>query len=183
MNALLMILALSAGVPTTVARAVTEFKSGNLYLRTIGMEPEGDFRRDGATAIPEYSEGCEYTRGLELELEMWNSTMLRLWENINRPETFFTLRAGEEYLIYEEYLLFYTSPVSRTQIAIHPEELWRILSHLGRNPSAATSQLSMEGWYPGLGEEPVMAFITVNDPVYDTVEGLLERGREATLLE
>ncbi len=173
-TALLCLLA-AGGLPSLdAARA---FNDGELFLREIGMEPVEDFRRDPGTGIPRYSEGCESSRALDHELYRWNSTMLRLWARVNTADTNFTLRAGEEYLIYDSFLLFYTWPEGRTQIPIHPEELWAILSHLGRNPSAATSQMSVEGFYPGL-PEPASAFITVYDPVYPTVEELLERGRE-----
>jgi len=182
MTALIIGMILLSGVPSPVARAVTAFNSGELYLRTIGMEPESDFRRHGATGIPDYAEGCESSRELDWELELWNTTMLKLWNSINTAETNFTARAGEEYLIYDSFLLFYTCPEGRYGIPIHPEELWAILHHLGRNPSAATSQISVEGWYPGLSE-PLMAFVTQHDPVYEVIQELIERGREATPVE
>lgn len=178
MLAFIMTAALFSGIGHVSTGAAAAFNSGELYLRTIGMEPEGDFRRHGATGIPEYSEGCESSRALDRELERWNRTMLRLWEHVNTEETTFTLRAGNEYLLYETFFLFYACDDDRVNISVHPEELWRILQHLDRNPSAVTSQIALEGWHPGL-EETGMAFIGPNDPAFDTVQALLERGREA----
>ena len=182
MTALLMAAAVSVGIPAPVSGAINAFDGGSLYLRTIGMEPEGDFRRNGSTGIPEYTEGCESSRELDRELELWNLTMLKLWSEVNTAETNFTVRSGEEYLIYQGFLLFYTCPECRTGIPVHPEELWTILNHLGRNPSAATSQISLEGWYPGL-DEPRSAFVSVYDPAYEAIERLFDLGRAAIPLE
>lgn len=178
MTVLLLAAALMAGVPVPVSRAVTTFNNGDLYLRSINMEPEGEFRRHYPTGMPDYAEGCESSRELDWELNLWNTTMLKLWEKVNTAETNFTVRTGEEYLIYESFLLFYTSPGDRINIPIHPEELWAILNHCSRTPLPSTSQTSLAAWYPGLGE-PVMAFITHNDPAMSVIDELLLRGREA----
>lgn len=182
MTTAFLALILVAGIPTPVAQAITVFNNGEIYLREINMEPETDFRRKSPTYIPCYAEGCEGSVELDWELDLWNTTMLKLWNSKNTAETNFTVRAGDEYLVYDSFLLFYTYPDGRCGIPIHPEELWAVLNHLGRNPSAATSQISVEGWYPGLNE-PLTAFITQYDPVYEVIQELLERGREATPVE
>lgn len=84
---------------------------------------------------------------------------------------------GDEYLIYDNFILFYTSPGERISIAVHPEELWTILSHCNRSPLPSTSQTSLEAWYPGL-EEPVTSFVTHTDPAMAVITELFARGRE-----
>jgi len=178
MTALLLAVTVIAGIPLPVSRAITAFNGGDLYIRTIGMEPEGEFRRHYPTGVPDYAEGCESSAELDRELELWNTTILKLWEKVDTCETNFTVRTGEEYLIYENFILFYTSPGERVSITIHPEELWAVLSHCNRTPLPSTSQTSLEAWYPGLGE-PVTAFVTESDPAMGVITELLSRGREA----
>lgn len=182
MMIILVIAAILSGVPSSAAGAITAFNGGELYLRTTGMEPGGDFSRNSATGILSCTGGFEGARWRYLELELWNTTMLTLWNSVNTSETNFTIRAGEEYLLYDNFLLLYTNTNTRAGICIHPEELWAILNHLGRNPSAATSQIALSGWYPGLPETE-NAFVSAYDPVYEVIQELLERGREATPLE
>ncbi len=182
MTALLLAAAVIAGIPLPVSRAITAFNHGDLYIRTIGMEPEEDFRRHYPTGIPDYAEGCESSARLDRELELWNTTMLKLWSKVNTSETNFTVRAGDEYLIYDNFILFYTSPGERVSIAVHPEEIWTILSHCNRTPLPSTSQTSLEAWYPGM-EEPVTSFITHTDPAMEVITELLSRGREAVSME
>ncbi len=178
---LLILAAVLFAAPQASFHAEEVFNSGELYLRTTGTAEESNYIRNRATGIPEYPEnrensGTRYCR----DIELWNSTMLSLWNSVNTSETFFTVRAGEEYLIYETFFLFYLSSEERVQIAVHPEELWRILSTLKKPGPALESQVSIEGWYSGLAEHS-QVFIGQSDPAFETVQLLLERGREATL--
>jgi hypothetical protein len=170
---------LSFGIPIGVSQAVSAFDSGYLYLRRIGMEsPLPEPERDPATAIPIYTDGCEVSSGQEYQILIWNETMKRLWKGVNTAETNFTVRAGDEYLIYDSFLLFYSGPEGRTGITIRPEELWTILSHCRRPLSAATGQVSMEAWFPDL-DSPATAFVTVNDPAMPVIQRLLQSGRDS----
>ena len=90
----------------------------------------------------------------------------------------FTVRAGDEYLIYSLNTLVYTKGDIRNTVSIYPEELWAIMSHYHRPLSPATAEVSMQAWFPGMDESEI-AFITVHDPAMSVIQLLLQRGREA----
>lgn len=160
-------------------RASQVFESGQLYFRCTGIETSGlDYRRDIATGIPFITDGCEATPGLEREIRLWNSSMRKLWDQVYTSGTNFTVRAGDEYLIYQEFTLCYTRGPERVFLHIHPEELWAVLSHCRRAASPVTGQVSMQGWYPGMGA-PATAFVSAHDPAMPVIQELLERGRTA----
>jgi hypothetical protein len=104
--------------------------------------------------------------------------MSKLWDVLYSPDAHFTVRAGDEYLVYGEHALLYSRGDARSNVMIYPEELWSILGHCYRPLSPSTGQVSMEAWFPGM-EEPVTSFLTVNDPAMSVVQVLLQRGREA----
>lgn len=173
----LTIVILTAGVPQGVSEAITAFDDGYLYLRTIGMESqEPDFPRDSATGLQICTDGCE-PEGTDLDIELWNTTMLRLWGEVNTAETRFTVTAGNEALYYENFLLFFADSNGRTGIVIHPEELWSILHHLCNCTSPATGQIMVEGYYPEMS--PAALSATVDQPVMRTIQTLLKRGRDS----
>jgi|GEM_PF-1899316 len=176
-----IILILTAGVPSGVSSALTAFDLGYLYLRDVGMESPGvDYPRDRTTGLEICTDGCLTSAELEYEIELWNEVMIKQWRKINTAETSFTVRAGNEYLYYENFLLIFAVQSIRTEIVIHPEELWSILNHAGTSSDPATGQIYVEAWYPGLSN-PVSSFITVNNPAMNTVQTLLQRGREAAI--
>lgn len=106
-------------------------------------------------------------------------TMGELWDIMYDEDARFTVRAGDEYLVYGEHALYYNSGDIRSNVMIYPEELWYIINHCFRPFfTPATGEVSMEAWFPGM-EEPVRTFLTVNDPAMSVVQVLLQRGREA----
>lgn len=160
-------------------RANRAFESGQLYFRCTDMETSGAvLGRDAATGIPFIADGCGTTPGLEREIRLWNGSLRKLWDRVFTSGTNFTVRAGDEYLIYQEFTLCYTRGPERALIHIHPEELWAVLSHCRRGASPVTGQVSMQGWYPGMGS-PATAFVSAHDPAMPVIQGLLERGRTA----
>jgi hypothetical protein len=167
------------GVSHGYLQADYAFYSGSLYLRQNSMYPfPAEGGRDPYTLIPVITDDCRTRPGRESDINRWNAAMLRLWEQVNQPETHFTVRAGEEYLVYENYMLLYISGNTRTSIQINPEELWTILSQCRRPVSPSLAQVSMEGWFPGL-DSPVTSFVTAG-PVMDVIQLLFERGRNST---
>ena len=105
-------------------------------------------------------------------------TLRELWESICSEEASFTVRAGDEYLVYSRHTLVYSKDDIRSTFSISPEELWAIMSHFHRPISPATGQISLQGWFPGM-EETETDFITAGDPAMTVVQELLKRGREA----
>ncbi len=175
----LTILILTAGVPHAVSDAVATFDQGYLFFRDIGMESEDpDAPRDRATGIEIYTDGCE-PRGTDLDIALWNITMQKLWDRVNEPETSFTVTAGNEYLYYDNFLLFFEDRDERRSIVIYPEELWSILHHAETCSIAALGQTAVEAFYPGMAA-PATVFITADDPAMRTVQTLLRRGRDST---
>lgn len=167
---------LSMGIPHGVSESITSFGNGYLYFRTIGMESEEpEFPRDPATGIQIITDGCE-PEGTNLEIELWNFIMQKSWESVNRAETSFYIRAGDENLIYEDYQLVYECPGGAFPIEIHPEELWSILHHALYNSSPATGQISLEASCPGLMESKIV-FVVADDRAMETVQILLNRGK------
>jgi hypothetical protein len=176
-----MIMVLTVGVPPGVSSALAAFDQGFLYLRDAGMESSGvDSQRDNTTGLEIITDGCETSASLEREIELWNTVMLKQWNSINTSETSFTISAGNEYLYYEGFLLFYANQSGRSGITIRPEELWSILNHALNNSSPATGQIHLEAWYPGLSNS-VSTSVTANDSAMNTVQQLLQRGRETIL--
>lgn len=104
--------------------------------------------------------------------------MRALWESICSEDAHFTIRSGEEYLIYSQHTLVYRKDDSRSTVHVNPEELWAVMSHFYRPISPATGQISLQGWFPGM-EETETDFITSGDPAMTVVQDLLQRGREA----
>jgi len=177
---LLAILMLIAGVPHTVSDAVTTFNQGYLFFREIGMESEEpDAHRDRTTGIEIFTDGCEPS-GTDMDIVLWNFTMQKLWERVNRAETSFTVSAGNEFLYYENFLLFFADRDGRISIVIHPEELWSILHHAETCSLPALGQIMVEAYYPGI-DAPATAFITAGDPAMRTVQTLLRRGRDSAI--
>ncbi len=176
MTFILITAALLTGAPRPAASPLEAFNSGQLYL--LSLETCTDTDRDQWTSIPLVSHysGSRSRRGIDTA--SWNSVMLELWNGINVPETNFTIRAGDEYLLYSNYTLMYSSSSGRVDIPIMPEELWAILSHNRRPAPPSTGQISMEAWYPGL-ESPVTSFVAAYTPTMPVIETLLARGRQA----
>ncbi len=173
-----ILLAIMAGVPQGVSDAIGTFHDGYLFFREVGMESEdAEYPRDHSFGIQICTDGCEPT-GTDLEIEQWNTAMVKLWTGINTAETRFAVRAGDEALYYEGFMLFFADNSERTGITIHPEELWSILHHAAACSTPALGQVMVEAWYPGL-QEQVTAFITVEDNAMRTVQILLGRGRES----
>ncbi|MBD3278748.1 MAG: hypothetical protein GF388_10650 [Candidatus Aegiribacteria sp.] len=106
------------------------------------------------------------------------ANMRALWESICSEDAHFTIRSGEEYLIYSQHTLVYRKDDARSTIPINPEELWTIMSHYYRPISPATGQISIQGWFPGM-EDTETDFITSGDPAMTVVQEFLDRGREA----
>ena len=106
------------------------------------------------------------------------TTLRDLWDSMCSEDTHFTVRAGDEYLIYSQNTLAYTKGDIRNTVLIYPEELWAIMSHYHRPLSPATGEVSMQAWFPGMDESEI-AFITVHDPAMSVIQVLLQRGREA----
>ncbi|MCK5785066.1 MAG: hypothetical protein KAH54_00760 [Candidatus Sabulitectum sp.] len=175
----LAILILTAGVPHAVSDASATFNQGYLFFREIGMESEEpDAPRDRTTGIEIFTDGCE-PMGTDMDIVIWNFTMQKLWERVNRAETSFTVTAGDEYLYYENFLLFFADQDERRNIVVHPEELWSILHHAETCSLPALGQIVVEAFYPGIAA-PATAFITAGDPAMRTVQTLLRRGRDST---
>lgn len=137
--------------------------------------------RGGGTTIIIITDGCGEAG--------WGYGTLRggrvfrdMRDRVYSPETRFTVRAGEEFLIYESNILLYTDGERRSTVMVYPEELWTIMEHCRRPVAAATGQVSIEVWYPGL-ESPVNTFLTVHDPAMSVVQVLLQRGREMAALQ
>lgn len=107
-----------------------------------------------------------------------NMTMSEMWKVMYDEDARFTVRAGNEYLVYSNRALVYTDGDRSSNVMIHPEELWYIINHCYRPIIApATGQTLMEAWFPGM-DEPMRTFLTVNDPAMSVVQVLLQRGRE-----
>ena len=172
----LILLVVIAGIPHGVSEAITTFNDGYLFFREVGMEPEAEFPRDHSFGIQICTDGCEPT-GTDLEIELWNTAMAKLWAGINTAETRFSVRAGDEALHYESFLLFFADGSERTGITIHPEELWSILHHAAVCSTPPLGQVMVEAWCPGL-QEQVTAFVTVEDNAMRTIQNLFERGRD-----
>ncbi len=176
----LTILILTAGVPHAVSDAVATFDQGYLFFRDIGMESEDpDAPRDRATGIEIFTDGCEPI-GTDMDITLWNFTMQKLWARVNRAETSFTVTAGDEFLHYENFLLFYEDRDEKIGIVIYPEELWSILHHAKTCSITALGQIRVEAFYPGMAA-PATVFITSDDPAMRTVQTLLRRGRDNTI--
>lgn len=108
-------------------------------------------------------------------------TMGELWDVMYDQDARFTVRAGDEYLVYGEHALYYSSGDARSNVMVYPEELWYIVNHCFRPFfTPATGEVSMEAWFPGM-DEPLRSFLTANDPAMSVVQVLLQRGREAAL--
>ncbi len=176
---LLAILILITGIPHAVSDAVTTFNQGYLFFREIGMESEEpDAPRDRTTGIEIFTDGCE-PLGTDIDIVLWNNTMQKLWERVNKAETSFSVSAGNEFLYYENFLLSFEDRDQRRNIIIHPEELWSILHHAETCSTTALGQIMMEAFYPGMAT-PNTAFITTGDPAMRTIQTLLRRGRDST---
>ena len=104
-------------------------------------------------------------------------SMRELWDSMCSEDAHFTLRAGDEFLIYSQNTLTYSKGDQRNTIVVYPEELWAIMSHYHRPLSPATGEVSMQAWFPGM-DETETAFITDHDPVMAVIQVLLQRGRE-----
>ena len=105
------------------------------------------------------------------------TTLRELWDSMCSEDAHFTVRAGDEYLIYSQNTLVYSKGDIRNTVFIYPEELWAIMSHYHRPLSPATGEVSMQAWFPGMDESEI-AFITVHDPAMSVIQVLLQRGRE-----
>lgn len=174
----ILMLTVNAGIPHGVSEAITTFGDGFLYFRTIGMEAEEpEYPRDCATGIHICTDGCE-PEGTDRDIELWNATMLKLWEAINKQETRFTVTAGNEALYYEDFLLFFADQDGRTGILIYPEELWTILHHAEVCSTPALGQIIVEAYYPGMIAS-ANVFVTANDPAMSIIQTLLDRGRDS----
>lgn len=173
-----LLLCISA-VDLPAAEAETVFNGGELYLKTSDRSAEEQMLRDLGTGILFKYDDCRGSRHPDGEIYSWNTTIRRLWNEIYQPETSFTVRSGEEYLIYENYMLYYTSGDTRTELHIFPEELWVVLNQCRRPSTTLTGQISLEAWYPLLNE-PFSAFVSVYDPAYPVIQELFRRGREAS---
>ncbi len=176
MTFMLITAALLTGAPRPAVGALEAFNTGQLYLLTT--ETCSDTLRDQWTSIPLVYHHSRSSSRRGVDTASWNSVMLELWNGINVPETNFTVRAGDEYLIYGNYTLMYSSSEGRVDIPIMPEELWTVLSHCRRPAPPSTGQISMEAWYPGL-EGPVTSFVATYTPAMPVIQTLLERGRQA----
>ncbi|MEA3265654.1 MAG: hypothetical protein U9P42_01745 [Candidatus Fermentibacteria bacterium] len=174
----LAILIFTAGIPHAVSDAVSTFNQGYLFFRETGMESEEpDAPGDSITGIDIFTDGCE-PMGTDMDLALWNFTMQKLWERVNKAETSFTVTAGDEFLYYENFLLFFADQDERRSIAVHPEELWSILHHAESCSLPALGQIMVEAYYPGM-DAPATVFITTGDPAMRTVQTLLRRGRDS----
>lgn len=173
---------LLTGVPTAVSQAIAKFDSGYLYFRTFGMESEEpECPRDNSTAIQIHTDGCE-PEGTSQEYLLWNTTMEKLWEDINTEETSFLLQAGNEKLEYKECILTYTNSESSVEIPIYPEELWSILYEVKNDSATCTGQISIEASCPTLFE-PTLIFVRPSTQLANLTERLLNRGKEQIQLE
>ena len=115
----------------------------------------------------------------ELGIPYGSRTMGDLWDIMYDDDARFTVRAGDEYLVYGHHALLYTSGDVRSNVMIYPEELWYIINHCYRPFfTPATGEVSMEAWFPGM-DEPLNTFLTAHDPAMSVVQVLLQRGREA----
>ncbi len=114
----------------------------------------------------------------EYDMPFGHRTMRELWNSIYSEDASFTVRAGDEYLIYSQNTLVYTRGDIRSSVMIFPEELWVIMNHCCRSLSPAMGEVSMQAWFPGM-DEPLTTFFTIHDPAMSVIQGLLQRGREA----
>lgn len=104
-------------------------------------------------------------------------SLRELWDSMCSEDAHFTVRAGDEFLIYSQNTLSYSKGDQRYTIIVYPEELWAIMSHYHRPLSQATSEVSMQAWFPGM-DEAETAFITIHDPAMSVIQVLLQRARE-----
>jgi hypothetical protein len=111
-------------------------------------------------------------------IPMGYGSMRELWDSICSEDAHFTVRAGDEYLIYSRNTLTYSKGDIRNTIFIYPEELWVIMSHFYMPLSPATGEISMQAWFPGMAETET-TFITAHHPAMTLIQELLQRGRDS----
>lgn len=115
----------------------------------------------------------------EYGIPLGYGSMRELWDSMCSMDAHFTIRAGNEFLIYSQNTLNYQNGDIRNTVMIYPEELWYIMSHYHRPLSPAMGEVSMQAWFPGMDEIEI-TFITIHDPVMSVIQELLQRGRDAT---
>ena len=113
----------------------------------------------------------------EYGIPLGYGSMRELWDSMCSEDAHFTVRAGDEFLIYSQNTLIYSKGDQRYTIIVYPEELWAIMSHYHRPLSPATGEVAMQAWFPGM-DETETAFITNHDPAMSVIQALLQRGRE-----
>lgn len=113
------------------------------------------------------------------EIPFGYNTMRDLWNSMVSEDAHFTIRAGDEYLVYSRNTLVYTRGDLRCNITIYPEELWYIMSHCYRPMSPVTGEISMQAWFPGMDESET-SFLTLHDPAMSVIQLLLQRGRDTS---
>ncbi len=114
----------------------------------------------------------------EYRIPMGYGSLRELWDSMCSEDAHFTVRAGDEYLIYSRNTLTYSKGDIRNTIVIYPEELWVIMSHYHMPLSPATGEISMQAWFPGMAETET-TFITVHHPAMTLIQDLLQRGRDS----
>ena len=108
------------------------------------------------------------------------NNMMDLWNSMVSEDAHFTIRAGDEYLIYSQNTLVYSKGDLKRNVIIYPEELWYIMSHCYRPMSPVTGEISMQAWFPGMDESET-SFLTADDPAMSVLQVLMQRGRNASL--
>jgi len=164
------------GIVTTASA----FQSSDVYKHNTGRDFHSPLvHRNGAnTIIVNTRDTCpvEWVYGIP----HGNRAMRQLWDSMCSEEAHFTVRAGQEFLVYGAHTLVYTNGEQRSNVMIYPEELWSVMNQCYKPLSPVTGEISMEVWFPSM-EEPTATFITAGDPAMSVIQVLLERGREAGL--